>query len=423
MDQFHYRHGTLYVENVALSDIASKYGTPCFVYSRAAMETNWRAFNEGFGSYPHRICYAVKANSNIGILHLLAQLGSGFDIVSQGELERVIRAGGDPQKIVFSGVGKSEAEISRALDANIFCFDVESTDELERLQTIAKQKNRIANIGLRINPNIDAKTHPYIATGLHENKFGIEIDAAPSLCKMIKDMSHIKLVGIACHIGSQLTELDPFVEAIESVITLIERLISDNITLQYINFGGGLGVKYHNETPPDIYQYIYTLVNKVQQYNLEVILEPGRAIIANAGILLTRVEYLKHNAYKNFAIVDAGMNDLIRPALYEAWQNILPVTVNQQVADKVYDIVGPVCESSDFLGKDRKMAIAAGDLLAVCSAGAYSFSMSSNYNSRPRAAEILVSGDEVNIIRRRESIEDLFASEIIPTFTHPKEKI
>lgn len=415
MDNFHYRNGVLFVENVALPDIASQFGTPCFVYSHAAIETNWRAFNEGFGSYPHRICYAVKANSNIGILHLLAQLGSGFDIVSQGELERVLVAGGDPQKIVFSGVGKSEAEISRALDANIFCFDVESTDELERLQTIAKQKNRIANIGLRINPNIDARTHPYIATGLHENKFGIEIDAAPTLCKMINDMSHVKLVGIACHIGSQLTELEPFAEAIESIIILIERLISENITLQYINFGGGLGVRYHNETPPDIYKYIYTLVNQVQKYNLEIILEPGRAIIANAGILLTRVEYLKNNPHKNFAIIDAGMNDFIRPALYEAWQNILPVTIHQQVADKVYDIVGPVCESSDFQGKDRKLALSAGDLLAVCSAGAYGFSMSSNYNSRPRAAEILVHGDKVSMIRRRETIEDLFAHEIIPT--------
>jgi diaminopimelate decarboxylase len=416
MNYFHYKNNTLFAENIALTDIAQQFGTPCYIYSRQAIQNNWHAFNEGFGNYPHRICYAVKANSNIGVLNILAQLGSGFDIVSEGELERVLKAGGDPQKIVFSGVGKSEKEISRALDANIFCFDVESTDELNHLHEIAKQKNTIAKIALRINPNIDAKTHPYIATGLDENKFGIPIEEALPICHKIKSMPHIKLAGIACHIGSQLTELDPFVEAIESILNLIDQLAAAGTHLQYINFGGGLGVRYQHETPPSIHEYIQTLINKVQKHKLEIILEPGRAIVANAGILLTRVEYLKHGKNKNFAIVDAGMNDLIRPALYDAWQNIIPVQLNLKPDNnKNYDIVGPVCESADFLGKNRQLNLNRGDLLAICSAGAYGFSMSSNYNSRPKIAEIMIDGDEAHLIRQRETIADLFLHEKIVT--------
>lgn len=417
MEYFHYQSGTLCAEKVPLTTIAKEYGTPCYVYSRTAIENNWRSFDEGFGSYPHRICYAVKACSNIAILNVLAQLGSGFDIVSLGELERVLAAGGDPKKVVFSGVGKTAEEISRALVLGVFCFDIESTAELERLHQIAKKKNIIANIAIRINPNIDARTHPYISTGLHENKFGIEIEDALPLCLLIKSMPNVKLVGIACHIGSQLTELEPFLEAIDSTLKLVDELIAQDIHLKYINFGGGLGVRYHDETPPPIHQYIYALVNKAQKYNLEIILEPGRAIVANAGVLLTTVEYLKHSANKNFAIVDAGMNDLIRPALYEAWQNIIPVKSPEHNDPKTYDIVGPVCESADFLGKNRKLSLNEGDLLAVTSSGAYGFSMSSNYNSRPRVAEILVEGEHVHLIRQRETIQDLMVHEKIPEKT------
>jgi len=415
MDYFQYKDDTLFAENVALTEIAKQFGTPCYVYSKAAIVNSWRTFDESFGSHPHKICYAVKANSNLAILNILAKLGSGFDIVSQGELERVLIAGGDPQKIVFSGVGKSETEINRALEANIFCFDIESLDELDRLQTLAKNKNCIAQIALRINPNIDAKTHPYIATGLEENKFGIDINDALPLCKHIKNLSHVKLIGLACHIGSQLTDLEPFIEAIDSLLKLVDRLAEDDMTLKYINFGGGLGVRYQNETPPAIHEYIYALVNKIQKYKLEVVIEPGRAIVASAGILLTKVEYLKHNKNKNFAIVDAGMNDLLRPALYNAWQHIVPVNQNKHADNKLYDIVGPVCESGDFLGKDRQLNLTSGDLIAVLTSGAYGFTMSSNYNSRPRAVELLVDGDKIHVIRQRETIQDLFAKEHIPT--------
>jgi diaminopimelate decarboxylase len=412
MEYFHYENDTLFAEKVPLNDIANQFGTPCYVYSKQAIETSWRAFNDSFDNYPHRICYAVKANSNLNILHILAKLGSGFDIVSQGELERVLMAGGNPQTIVFSGVGKSETEINRALDSHIFCFNVESTGELERLNHLAKLKSKIAQIALRINPNIDPHTHPYISTGLEDNKFGIDIAEAIDISRQIKTMSNIKLIGVACHIGSQLIDIEPFIEAMQSMLDLVGQLKKENISLQYFNFGGGLGVRYHNETPPAIYDYIHLLVNKLKKHKLTIIIEPGRAIIANAGILLTRVEYVKHNKNKNFAIVDAGMNDLLRPSLYNAWQDILPVKQQTETADKMYDIVGPVCESADFLGKNRKLNIDTGDLLAICSSGAYGFSMSSNYNSRPRAAEVLVDHDTVHVIRQRETIQELFLKEI-----------
>lgn len=411
MDNLHYKNDTLFFEDVSLAEIADRFGTPCYVYSRAAIENNWRAFDTAFQNYPHRICYAVKANSNIGILQLLAKLGSGFDIVSMGEFERVLAAGGNPQEIVFSGVGKTEQEITHALDNNLFCFDVESIAELEALQAIAKKKDVVASIALRINPNIDARTHPYIATGLHENKFGIDINEAVSLCRKIKHMSHVNLIGIACHIGSQLTELDPFLEAIDCLLHLIDQLMAEQIQLQFINVGGGLGVQYQDEVPPAISHYITAIVEKIKKYHLQIILEPGRSIVANAGVLLTRVEYLKQTSHKNFAIVDAGMNDLIRPALYDAWQNILTVTPHKNIPEKNYDIVGPVCESADFLGKNRNLSLLQGDLLVVSSAGAYGFSMSSNYNSRPRAAEILVDGKNMHLIRRRETIQELFSAE------------
>ncbi len=416
MDYFHYQNAVLYAENIPLPAIAKQYGTPCYIYSRAAIVNNWQAFNQAFNHYPHRICYAVKANSNIAILNILAKLGSGFDIVSGGELERVIKAGGDPSKVVFSGVGKTVAEISHALDFNIFCFDVESVEELERIQTIAQQKNKFAQIALRINPNIDARTHPYIATGLQENKFGIDIKEALTIFKQAAALPNLKLIGVACHIGSQLTEIEPFIEAADSILALIDQLSQENISLKYINLGGGLGVRYQNETPPIIADYIQLLIKKIQPYQLEIILEPGRSIVANAGIILTQVEYIKQGNEKNFAIINAGMNDLIRPALYDAWQNIIPVNQHSNQKNKIYDIVGPVCESADFLGKNRQLSLTTGDLLAICSAGAYGFSMSSNYNSRPKIAEVLVDGSETYLIRQRETIADLFLHETIPIY-------
>ena len=411
MENFYYKNNQLHTEQLSLTSIARQYGTPCYVYSRAAIESAWRDFDAAFDQYPHRICYAVKANSNIAILQLLANLGSGFDIVSQGELERVLTAGGEPNKIVFSGVGKSTQEILRALEVGIYSFNVESIPELERIHAVAAQQNTIASIALRINPNIDAKTHPYIATGLSENKFGIELNEIPNLCEKLKSMPHIQLKGFACHIGSQLTDLEPFHDAVTCLLTLIDEL---KIKLDYINLGGGLGILYQDESPPAVRQYVSQFVARVKPYNLEIILEPGRAIVGNAGALITTIEYIKPTPHKSFAIVDAGMNDLIRPALYEAWQQILPV-VKHEKTDIHYDVVGPVCESADFLGKNRSLAIQPGDLLAVLSAGAYGFSMSSNYNSRPRIAEILVDGAQHHLIRRRETIQDLFAQEqLIP---------
>lgn len=413
MNNFHYYKNQLYIEQVSLAEIANEFGTPCYVYSESMLEENWQEFDDAFAEVPHQICYAVKANSNLAILNIFAKKNSGFDIVSQGELERVIAAGGDPQKIVFSGVGKKPAEIIRALEVGIHCFNVESESELFKLHEIAQQQNVIAPIALRINPNIDAKTHPYIATGLNENKFGIAYDDALSLIHKIKSMPHVTLTGIGSHIGSQLTELSPFADAVDKILELADQLLAQQIPLKHINIGGGLGVCYRNETPPAIHEYALALTPKLKKYPCKIFLEPGRAIVANTGVLLTTVDYLKITAQKNFAIVDAAMNDLIRPALYEAWHQIAPVQIRDPQQVQTYDIVGPVCESADFLGKQRELALQEGDLLAIYSVGAYGFSMSSNYNSRPRAAEILVKHNQARLIRARETYASLFANEII----------
>lgn len=415
MDYFAYRGDVLCAENVELTNIAAQYGTPCYVYSRATLERHWNAFDKAFGDLPHLVCYAVKANSNIAILNLLAKMGSGFDIVSVGELERVLQAGGEADKIVFSGVGKTVTEIKRALDVGIRCFNVESESELERIQTIAQQMDKIAPISLRVNPDVDAKTHPYISTGLKENKFGIDVDTALEVYQHAAGLSHIKIVGIDCHIGSQLVENEPFIAALDRILNVIEKLQSVGIQLEHIDLGGGLGVCYQNEKPPEPQQYVEALqlARHLADKNMQILIEPGRAIVANAGVLVTKVEYLKTTKDKNFAIVDAAMNDLIRPSLYAAWQNILPVNRQTNTTAKLYDIVGPICETGDFLGKQRELAIQQGDLLAVRSSGAYGFTMSSNYNTRPRAAELLVDGDTVYEIRQRETIESLYELEKI----------
>lgn len=410
MDYFNYRDGCLYGEDVALEAIAKRYGTPCYVYSRATIERHWQAFDQAFAGRDHRVCYAVKANSNLAVLNVLARLGSGFDIVSGGELERVLRAGGDPGKVVFSGVGKRGDEMRRALEAGIQCFNVESAGELERLNLIAQECGTCAPVSLRVNPDVDARTHPYISTGLKENKFGIDIAEAVDLYMRAAAMAHIDIVGVDCHIGSQLTEVAPFVDAMGRVLELVDQLAARGITLKHMDIGGGLGITYRNETPPDPAHYAQALLERFGQRTLTLFIEPGRAIVGNAGVLLTRVEYLKHAPHKNFAIVDAGMNDLVRPALYNAWQDIVPLRP-RSAQGAVYDVVGPVCETGDFLGKDRELSIAPGDLLAVRSAGAYGFAMSSNYNSRPRPAEVMVDGDQMFLVRARETMDQLIAGE------------
>ena len=416
MDNFTYRNNELLVENVPVSDIVNQFGSPCYIYSKKAFIEHWRTFETAFSGFPHRICYAVKANSNIAILNVLAQLGAGFDIVSVGELERVLHAGGDPQKIIFSGIGKQETEIVRALEVNIGCFNIESPAELVRINAIAQRLERIAPIALRINPNIDSGSHPYITTGLKSNKFGIDLQEAVRLYEQATTLKNIKLVGIAFHIGSQHMELKPFTEALTAVVSLIDMLAQKNISLRWLDIGGGMGVRYQNETPPPPNDYALAVQKTIGSRSLEIIVEPGRSIAANAGILVTRVEYLKHTPQHDFAIVDAGMNDLIRPSLYQAWHDIKPVSKRMEGKDHCYDIVGPVCESGDFLGKQRLLNIAPNDLLAVFSAGAYSFVMSSNYNSRPRAAEIMVTGDQYHLIRQRETIADLIELEkLLPT--------
>lgn len=417
MDHFNYQQNRLFAEQCALTDIATEFGTPCYVYSRATIERHYHAFADAAAAHPHSlVCYAVKANSNLAILNLLAKLGSGFDIVSGGELRRVIAAGGDAKKVVFSGVAKTVDEMRFALQLGIKCFNVESIAELERLQQVASSLNIKAPVSIRVNPDIDAKTHPYISTGLKANKFGIDILLARDIYRQAASHSHLEVVGVDCHIGSQLTETQPFLEALEKLLTLIDDLASDGIVLKHIDIGGGLGVTYDTETPPSPFDYISKVVERLKAYpQLELIMEPGRAIMANAGVLLTKVEFLKPGQEKNFAIVDAAMNDLIRPALYSAWQAIVPVVQDQAKAAALYDIVGPVCETGDFLGKDRELAIAQGDLLAVRSAGAYGFTMSSNYNSRPRAAEILVQGDKMHLIRQREQWQDLWRGEQVVT--------
>jgi diaminopimelate decarboxylase len=410
---FNYHNNQLYAEQVSVTEIAERFGTPCYIYSRKALEEQWQAFDQAFKTHPHRICYAVKANSNLAVLNVLARLESSFDIVSAGELARVLAAGGKAANIIFSGVGKQANEIEMALAAGIFCFNIESAAELTRLNNIAKKNNTQAAIALRINPDIDSGSHPYISTGLKENKFGIAIDEALNLFKQANTLSHIKIIGIACHIGSQLLELAPFLAALDRLLELIQLLRQQNINIQHLDIGGGLGVRYREEQPPSPVEYGAAILQKVRDTNLELILEPGRAIAAHAGILVTRVEYLKHTAHKNFAIVDAAMNDLLRPALYQAWQNIVPVQQHDELVETIYDVVGPVCETGDFLGKDRQLKIQQGDLLAVCAAGAYGFVMSSNYNSRPRVAEVMVDGDKSFLVRQREEIKDLFANEKI----------
>lgn len=410
MDYFNRVDGVLHAEQVSLAEIAHEYGTPSYVYSRATIERHWHAFDDALGNHPHLICYAVKANSNLAILNLMANMGSGFDIVSIGELERVLKAGGDPAKIVFSGVGKRVDEIERALAVGIHCFNVESDAELDRINQIALANNTRAPISIRINPDVDAKTHPYISTGLKSNKFGVDIDTALQTYQRAADMQGLEIIGLDCHIGSQLTELAPFVDALDRVLALAGRLGDAGIKLKHLDLGGGLGIPYNDETPPQPAEYANALLEKLKDTDYEIILEPGRAIMGNAGVMLTTVEYLKHGEEKNFAIVDAAMNDLMRPALYQAWQAIDAVE-DRNTATENWDIVGPICETGDFLGKDRLLAIQAGDILCVRSAGAYGFAMSSQYNSRPRAAELLVDGKQVIVIRERETVEQLMAGE------------
>ena len=414
MDFFQYKNEQLYVEDLPVKQLAEEFGTPLYIYSRATLERHWHAFDSALGKHPDLICYAVKANSNIGILNVMAKLGSGFDIVSQGELERVLAAGGEASKVVFSGVAKSRAEIMRALEVGIRCFNVESIAELHHINQIACEMGKIAPISLRVNPDVDAHTHPYISTGLKENKFGVSVDEAREVYKLAETLPHVKITGMDCHIGSQLTELQPFLDATDRLIRLIEQLQEDGITLKHLDLGGGLGVTYTDEMPPHPSNYATALLNKLKDYeDLEIILEPGRAIAANAGILVAKVQYLKSNESRNFAITDTGMNDMIRPALYEAYMNIIEIDRTLGREKAIYDVVGPVCETSDFLGKQRELAIAEGDYIAQRSAGAYGASMSSNYNSRPRTAEVLVDGNKAHLIRRRENLSELWALESI----------
>ena len=412
MDFFQYKNNQLMAENLPVKQLAEQFGTPLYVYSRATLERHWHAFNNAFGEHPHLVCFAVKSNPNIAILNIMAKLGSGFDIVSQGELERVLAAGGDAAKVVFSGVAKSRQEIARALEVNIRCFNVESEAELLRINQIAGEMGKIAPISLRVNPDVDAHTHPYISTGLKENKFGVSVEQAREVYKLAATLPNIKIIGMDCHIGSQLTELQPFLDAVDRLIVLMEQLNQDGIHLKHLDLGGGLGVTYTDETPPHPTEYAKALWEKLSAFSeLEIIVEPGRAITANAGILVTKVEYLKSNESRNFAIADAGMNDMIRPALYQAYMNILEIDRTLAREEKIYDVVGPICETSDFLGKQRKLAIAEGDYLAQRSAGAYGASMSSNYNSRPRTAEVMVDGDKAYLIRRREALNELWQLE------------
>ncbi|MCA0938091.1 diaminopimelate decarboxylase [Vibrio alginolyticus] len=414
MDYFNYQDdGQLWAEDVSLQALAEQYGTPLYVYSRATLERHWKAFDSAVGQHPHLVCYAVKANSNLGVLNTLARLGSGFDIVSGGELERVIAAGGDAKKVVFSGVGKTPAEMKRALELGIKCFNVESEPELERLNKVAGELGVIAPISLRINPDVDAKTHPYISTGLRDNKFGIAFDRAPEVYKFAQSLPNLNVQGIDCHIGSQLTDIEPFIDATDRLLTLIDDLKAQGINIRHLDVGGGLGVVYRDELPPQPSDYAKALLGRLENHQeLELIFEPGRAIAANAGILLTRVEFLKHTEHKNFAIIDAAMNDLMRPALYQAWQDIVPVSPREGEA-QTYDLVGPICETGDFLGKDRALVLQEGDLLAVRSAGAYGFVMSSNYNTRTRAAEVMVDGKQSHLVRQREELTSLWQLEQI----------
>lgn len=411
MDQFQYRNGELHAESLSIEQIARDHGTPAYVYSRAALEAHYLAYARALENLPHLICYAVKANSNLAVLDVLARLGAGFDIVSAGELERVLRAGGDPAKTVFSGVGKQAAEMHRALEVGVRCFNVESESELDLLNEVAAEMGRRAPVSIRVNPDVDARTHPYISTGLKDNKFGVDINHAEALYGKAAELPNLQVIGVDCHIGSQLTEVAPFLDALDRVLALIDRLAGAGIRIRHLDIGGGLGVRYRDEIPPEPGTYVQAIRERLGDRRLELILEPGRSIAANAGILITRVLSLKCSEHRNFAIIDGAMNDLIRPALYSAWQAICAVTPRAGDNARHYDLVGPVCETGDFLGKDRELDLEAGDLLAVRSAGAYGFVMSSNYNSRNRPPELLVDGDQVHVVRRRESFADQVALE------------
>jgi diaminopimelate decarboxylase len=413
MGDFDYRRGALFAEDSSLEEIASRHGTPSYVYSRAALERNYLAYADAMRNLDALICFAVKSNSNIAVLNVLARLGAGFDIVSGGELERVVAAGGDPRKVVFSGVGKQSGEIRRALELDIHCFNVESQPELDLLSTVAGDMGTTARVSLRINPDVDARTHPYISTGLRENKFGIAADQALEAYRYAASLPSLAVVGIDCHIGSQLTEITPFVDALDRLLTLIDGLAAEGIELSHLDIGGGLGVRYRDETPPAVADYIAAIRARLEDRALTLLVEPGRSISASAGLLLTRVNSLKSTPARNFAIVDAAMNDLLRPALYQAWLDIVPVRQHEEMEPADYDVVGPVCETADFLGKQRKLALRPGDLLAVMDVGAYGFAMSSNYNSRPRAAEIMVDGGNSHLVRHRETVEDMMRGEAL----------
>ncbi len=410
MQAFTYQNGKLHAEKVALSAIAQQFGTPTYVYSRAHIEAQYRSYTDGLQGVEHLVCFAVKANSNIAVLNILARLGAGFDIVSIGELERVLAAGGLPERIVFSGVGKTREEMQRALEVGVHCFNVESVDELDRLQDVAAQLGVIAPVSLRVNPDVNAGTHPYISTGLKDNKFGIDINIAEATYMHAAVLRNIAIKGVDCHIGSQLTTLAPFLDALDRVLLLVDRLSKRGINIKHLDLGGGLGVRYHDETPPCAGEYMVAVRERVAGRDLALVFEPGRYIVANAGVLLTKVEYLKHTEHKNFAIVDAAMNDMLRPALYQAWMDVQAVKPRVGMPH-TYDIVGPVCETGDFLAKERDLTLLEGDLLALCSAGAYGFVMSSNYNSRGRAAEVVVDGDKPYLVRKRETVSELYASE------------
>ena len=410
---FEYRNNQLHAEDVAVNKIHQTYGSPCYIYSRAAFERHFLAYENALQDVPHLVCYAVKANSNIAVLNILAKLGAGFDIVSVGELERVVASGGDVSKVVFSGVAKTAAEIKRALELGICCFNAESDAELDRINQVAGEVGKTANISLRVNPDVDAKTHPYISTGLKENKFGISVDNAIDVYQRANSLENLNVVGMDCHIGSQLTEIQPFIDALDRLLVLVDALAEKGIAIKHLDLGGGLGVVYDDEQPPEVADFIGAIKQRVAGRDLKLIFEPGRSIAANAGIMTTQVEFLKPTEHKNFAIIDGAMNDLLRPSLYGAWQAIVPVTVRPEGESnkKLWDLVGPVCETGDFLGKDRELDLQPGDLLAVKSAGAYGFTMSSNYNSRNRAAEVMVDGDKMHLIRQRETIEHQLAGE------------
>ena len=411
MDHFEYKQGELYCEDVAIYELAEKYGTPLYVYSRATLERHWHAFDNALAGHDHLVCYAVKANSNLAVLNLLARLGSGFDIVSGGEMQRVLRAGGEASRIVFSGVGKQANEIEAALEIDILCFNVESEQELYRINQIAGAMGKTARISFRVNPDVDARTHPYISTGLKENKFGVAFGDAESVYLKASELEHIDIIGMDCHIGSQLTELSPYIDALDRLLALIEKLRAQGIAIHHLDLGGGLGIRYRDEQPPLPAEWASALQDRLGGFDGTIVIEPGRAIAGNAGILVSRVNYLKHGTDKNFAVIDAAMNDLIRPSLYGAWQEIIRVEQASDAPEMLYDVVGAICESSDFLGKDRNLSLRQGDLLAIRSSGAYGFGMSSNYNTRMRAAEVMVDGDRHYCVREREHFEDLIRGE------------